>query len=360
MRILLHASPALLLLGLCASGCKKETTTAATATPEKSPVITSSAAMPTDNTVTGIAASVDGVTLSRAELMQQVQSVLEARQVPEEQQAMASQYFASSMVNDFVAKTLLLGEVRHQKLAINDAERKKLLLPFEEMAAKQGTTLEDMIKKMPGGEAKARQELDDQLLIEKLIDAQVRSKLPKDEKTLEAAFAEKSKERLAKREQIDTIRTQLLAGTNFAELARDMSDCPSGKQAGGDLGAFERERMVKPFAEAAFSQKIGEIGPVVETDFGFHVIKVTARNEAKAGSGATPATPETVQASHILIKAPPAMNREAFTKEWEDKQVGKAMQSYLAGLRAKAKITTIFDRPAGAPNGMPPGMGMPE
>ncbi len=339
MRLLIHASPALLLLGLCASGCKKETATT-NVTPEKSPVITSAAALPVDNSVTGIAASVDGVTLSRAELMQQVQSFLEARQVPEEQQARAAQYFASSLVNAFIGKTLLLNEAHLLKLAVTDAERKKLLQPFEEMAAEKGTTVEEMIKKMPGGEAKARQELDDQLLIEKLINTQVREKLPQDVATAQ---------RKEKREQIDTIRTQLLAGTNFADLARAKSDCPSGKQAGGELGTFERKRMVKAFDEAAFSQKVGEIGPVVETEFGFHVIKVTAHNETKAGSDGAPATPESVQASHILIKAPS-----------QDDMVKEAVQTYVEGLRAKAKISTMFDRPAGAPNGLPPGMNMPE
>lgn len=356
MRILTHATPALLVLGLCATGCKKEAAPAAAATPEKSPVIQSAAAMPVEATVTGVAATVDNVTLTRAELMEQVQAMLTARGVPEEQQAMAAQYFSQQMVNAFVGKTLLLNEAHAKKLELSADERKKLLQPFEEMAAKQGTTVEEMIKKMPGGEAKARKELDEQLLIEKLITTDVRNKLPKDEQTLNAAFAEKSKERQAKQEEINAIRAQLLAGTNFAELASAKSDCPSGKQAGGDLGPFERGRMVKPFDDAAFAQKVGEIGPVVETQFGFHVIKVTAHNAAKAGEGATPATPESVQASHILLKAPPAVSREEFAKEWEDEQTGKAVKKYLAELRAKAKITTMFDRPAGMPAGMPPGM----
>jgi peptidyl-prolyl cis-trans isomerase C len=357
MRILTHATPALLVLGLCASGCKKEAAPAAAVAPEKSPVIQSAAAQPVDATVTGVAATVDGVTLTRAELMEQVQAILASRGVPEEQQAMAAQYFSQSMVNAFVGKTLLLNEARTKKLELSADDRKKLLQPFEEMAAKQGTTVEEMIKKMPGGEVKARKELDEQLLIEKLITAEVRDKLPKDDKAQEAAFAEKSKDRQAKQEEINAIRAQLLAGTNFADLASAKSDCPSGKQ-GGDLGTFERGRMVKSFDDAAFAQKVGEIGPVVETQFGFHVIKVTAHNTAKAGEGANAAAPETVQASHILIKAPPAASREEFVKEWEDQQTGKAVKTYLAGLRAKAKISTMFDRPAGMPAGM--GMGMPE
>lgn len=68
---------------------------------------------------------------------------------------------------------------------------------------------------------------------------------------------------------------------NFAELARDCSDCPSGAR-GGDLGYFKPGDMVQSFSEAAFAQPLGEIGEIVETPFGFHLIKVTGREEGEA------------------------------------------------------------------------------
>lgn len=96
----------------------------------------------------------------------------------------------------------------------------------------------------------------------------------------------------AAKAKAEELRARLIKGEDFAKLAQENSDCPSG-QRGGDLPPFSKGDMVKPFEDAAFSQKIGEIGPVVKTDFGYHIIKVTARDE-KAG---------TATASHILIDA---------------------------------------------------------
>jgi peptidyl-prolyl cis-trans isomerase C len=83
-----------------------------------------------------------------------------------------------------------------------------------------------------------------------------------------------------KKAKAEDLRKQLLGGANFAELAVKNSDDAS-KVSGGDLGVFARGMMVKPFEDAAFSQKIGEIGPVIETEFGYHIILVTERSAPK-------------------------------------------------------------------------------
>jgi parvulin-like peptidyl-prolyl isomerase len=75
--------------------------------------------------------------------------------------------------------------------------------------------------------------------------------------------------------EIGTIKTQLEGGADFADLARKHSDCPSSAK-GGDLGTFGRGQMVGPFEQAAFGLPVGGTSGVVETGFGFHIIRRTA------------------------------------------------------------------------------------
>lgn len=74
--------------------------------------------------------------------------------------------------------------------------------------------------------------------------------------------------------QIGEIKTALDGGGDFAEQARQHSDCPSGKR-GGDLGQFGRGQMVGEFEKSAFGLPVGGTSGVVETPFGFHIIRRT-------------------------------------------------------------------------------------
>ena len=78
----------------------------------------------------------------------------------------------------------------------------------------------------------------------------------------------------AARKKIEEVRQKLTDGGDFAELAKEYSEGPSGPK-GGDLGFFRRGQMVKPFEDAAFSMKINEVSAPVETRFGYHLIEVT-------------------------------------------------------------------------------------
>ncbi len=76
------------------------------------------------------------------------------------------------------------------------------------------------------------------------------------------------------KEEAEEIKQKLDTGDNFEELAKEHS-IDGSAQAGGDLGYFSKGRMVKPFEDAAFALEIGEISDIVQSQFGFHIIKVT-------------------------------------------------------------------------------------
>ncbi len=88
-------------------------------------------------------------------------------------------------------------------------------------------------------------------------------------------------ERKKAREDAELYMKKLKEGEDFAGLAAEVSDDPGSKTRGGDLGYFPRGRMVKPFEDAAFSLKPGEMSEITESQFGFHIIKVEDRKDSK-------------------------------------------------------------------------------
>ncbi len=85
----------------------------------------------------------------------------------------------------------------------------------------------------------------------------------------------------AKEAEIKALQKQIEEGADFAELAKEHSDDPGSKVNGGDLDFFSKDRMVPEFAEAAFALQPGELSDPVRTQFGYHLIKVTDRREAR-------------------------------------------------------------------------------
>ena len=82
------------------------------------------------------------------------------------------------------------------------------------------------------------------------------------------------------RKKIKEVQQKVQKGEDFATLAKTYSEGPSGPR-GGDLGYFGRGQMVKPFEAAAFSLKPNETSDIVETNFGYHLIKVVDKKPAK-------------------------------------------------------------------------------
>lgn len=74
------------------------------------------------------------------------------------------------------------------------------------------------------------------------------------------------------------LKSQIENGADFADLAKTHSKCPSGAK-GGDLGKFSEGQMVPEFDTVVFSEEVGKVHGPVKTDFGYHLIEITERNE---------------------------------------------------------------------------------
>ena len=85
-----------------------------------------------------------------------------------------------------------------------------------------------------------------------------------------------------KKRAIENLKQRVDEGEDFGVLAKEFSEDPGTKDKGGDLDFFSRERMVPEFAEAAFAAETGTVTDPVKTQFGYHIIKVTDRKQARA------------------------------------------------------------------------------
>ena len=79
-------------------------------------------------------------------------------------------------------------------------------------------------------------------------------------------------------EECENLKSEIENGAEFTELAKEHSQCPSGKS-GGDLGEFRPGEMVKEFDEVVFSETVGDVHGPVQTQFGYHLIQIVSRDE---------------------------------------------------------------------------------
>lgn len=249
-----------------------------------------------------IAVSVDGKVLKKSELENSLNDKfnLIKSKVPSDKQKEFRENLKKQLIDVFIARTLLSNEIEKRKIQASNEEVAKAMesvkasLPpnkkIEDFFKENRITQEDIILAVKidkfrnmemGPNIKASQKEinkfyndNKEKLFSEPESVHVRHIL------VSVGKDDTDKIKAEKKGKIENLRKQLMGGGDFADIARKNSDCPS-KEVGGDLSYIKRGQMVKEFEKAAFAQEKSAIGPVVTTEYGYHIIQVLDKKPAK-------------------------------------------------------------------------------
>mgnify|MGYP001589970601 CR=1 FL=1 len=243
-----------------------------------------------------VVATVNGENISQKDVDQMLSRF--GKQIPEEQIPAITR----QILDGLITEKLIIQFIRDSKIEASqadiEAELNKLREDVKSNPSLKGQTLEQVLETHGDSIENIKKNVTMSLSLEKHLGKDI------DDKKIKAYFDEnkvaydgsevrashilvdtremKTDAELAQAlEKIKKIKAEVDSGKDFAEVARQYSDCPS-KDKGGDLSFFKRKgQMVEPFAAAAFALKVGQLSDPVKTPFGYHIIKVT---ETKKGN----------------------------------------------------------------------------
>lgn len=286
-----------------------------------------------------IVARVNGVDIPSSELEKAIRN-LEAN-VGNEIPAERRNEVYRGILDQLVEMRLLEQEAAARNIKATDAE---VAQGIDEMK-KQAPSAEAFAKALASRkltEADLRAEARQRLAVDKLLTAEVEPKAAVTDADI-AEFYKKNPQffmqpeavrashillkadtpeaKTAARTKADELLTQIKGGADFAALAKQHSNDGSAAS-GGDLGFFPRGQMVKPFEDAAFALKPGEVSPVVETEFGYHIIKGAEHRDAR-----------TVPLTEVSDRIAQALRQQ--------KQQQLA-QEFVQGLKSKSKVEILM------------------
>lgn len=244
--------------------------------------------------------TVNGKGITHGEVMQAVQTTMQQMvgRVPPQQLSQMSGQVYQEMKDTLIANVLLSQNAEQSGVSVSDAELDAEVEKIRALAP-EGKTLEEALAANQVDVAEWKANLRKQLLIGKFAEQktadiaeasageiaefyQERLDAFKVPETVAAShillsFTEEDTDetKAEKKAQLEKIKADIAAGSaTFEEMAKEHSGCPSG-QRGGALGSFGRGQMVPEFEEVAFTQEVGSVSEIVETQFGYHLIKVT-------------------------------------------------------------------------------------
>jgi peptidyl-prolyl cis-trans isomerase C len=306
---------------------------------------------------------VNGKELKRGALDADVEKIIAAQgdKIPAEQKNYMKQMLRNQLAQAFVIENALVAKAKAAGYVVTDADRTAREKEFVDAAkGRPGApkTFAEFAEKFPLGKDRALREFENGILIDKMIKAESAKNAPKkdysaeakkiidDIKKKNAAVASSATDALKK---IKALQDELAktpakdVAAKFAELAKKNSACPSSAK-GGYLGEFTRGQMVPEFDKVAFTQPIGKVSDPVKTQFGQHLLLVTKKTPAVEAKGDKPATPEKVQASHILIKSEsprPVPKTEDVVKNLQQRDERETVQTIIQGTLKATAIEAV-------------------
>ncbi|TMV51386.1 hypothetical protein FE783_06265 [Paenibacillus mesophilus] len=195
----------------------------------------------------------------------------------------------SQVLNNLIQEELVKQEADKAGIQVTDADLNKELdsfkkglsissdEEFEMMLMQYGMTKDDLKKQMPM-QVRLRKMLEPKTNV---TEEEMKKYYDENKETLSTPEQVKASHILVKtKEESEAILTQLNTGADFAQLAKEKSTDPGSKDKGGDLDFFAKGTMVKEFEDAAFTLPVGQLSGVVQTEHGFHIIKVTDKKAA--------------------------------------------------------------------------------
>lgn len=208
----------------------------------------------------------------------------------------------SEILENIIGGELLFQDAQKKKIKIEDAKINK---EYDNLKQKfpSADVFTNWLKEMDLTESAIKADFKKRMVVQQLIDKEFSDKISITDPEVKAfydgnpQFFQKSDEVKAShilvrvaadaneatkkeaKKKVESIQSKIKSGNDFAALAKELSDCPS-KEKGGELGFFGRGQMVPPFEKAAFALKPGEVSDIVETEFGYHLIKVLEKKPA--------------------------------------------------------------------------------
>ena len=236
-----------------------------------------------------------------------------------------------NIVEQLVTERLLIQKAKEAGISADDTVVSQR---FEQVKTQRPDLSEEMLKGL----------LEKDNMIQQLLQAEVISKIAVTDEEVQTYYDEQKEqfqepeqiqashiliqvaqdasdeEKQAARKKIDDVLVLAKEGKDFAELATEYSEGPS-KDQGGDLGFFPKGAMVKPFEEVAFALNEGEISEVVETQFGYHIIKLTGKKEAR--------------------EVPFEEVKEQLKQGLQQQKTGSEVKAWIEDLKAQAEVEIL-------------------